>query len=113
MPRELTKAQRRRVRELAALAHERELAAELAHLEPAFAQWRSGEIDVHALNDLIHTFHQGPSRTLYVRYVSTSLHHLAVADAVARGVVSESELGAEVLKLLSDDIAYLRERESA
>jgi len=65
MFRDMTKAQRRRLGQLAAIAHERELAVELAKVEAEFLRWRSGEIDVHELNDSIHAFHQGPSRKLY------------------------------------------------
>ena len=50
----LTKAQRRRLRELGTLAHARELSTELAKVESAFARWRSGEIDGFDVSDEIH-----------------------------------------------------------
>jgi hypothetical protein len=43
----LTKGQRRAIAELAGIAHERELSAELAKLEADFERWRAGEIDPH------------------------------------------------------------------
>jgi len=43
MRRDLTKAQRRRIRELAGIAYDRELSRELTDLEQEFARWRSGE----------------------------------------------------------------------
>ena len=42
---ELTKAQRRRLRELGGMAYQRELSAELSNLESEFRRWRAFEID--------------------------------------------------------------------
>lgn len=109
--REMTKAQRRHLRELAATAHERELSVELGKLETDFARWRSGEIDAHQLSESIHAFHQGPSRKLYTRYTDTD-PDFSVAAAVVRGILSESDVGAEMLELLARHLSFLRERES-
>jgi hypothetical protein len=63
-----TKANKRKLRELAGMAYRRELGAELSKLEEEFARWRSGEIDPFELSDRIHRFHDGISRDLYVLY---------------------------------------------
>jgi hypothetical protein len=97
---DLTKAQRRRLTELAALAYQRELDAELGKLEAEFRRWRSGELSPHELSDLIHAFHNGPSRELFSRY-DRKFRDLAVAGAVRRGVLSEVEVGPEILSLLA------------
>jgi hypothetical protein len=47
---ELAKSQKRCLRELAALAYERELGTELGKVEAEFGRWRRGEIDAHALS---------------------------------------------------------------
>jgi hypothetical protein len=75
----LTKGQRHRLRELGTTAHAREPSTELAKVEAAFARWRSGEIDAFDLNDVIHRFHDGPSRQLYTAYGSD--FELPVANA--------------------------------
>ena len=97
--RDLTKAQRRELRRIAGLAHDRELAAALATVEEQFRRWRSGEIGPQDLNEAIHRFHQGPSRQLWLRY-SDGLVEFAALDAVQRGVVAASEVAPEVLDIL-------------
>jgi hypothetical protein len=108
--REFTKAQRKRLRELGALAYERDLAAELAQLEAAFRRWRAQELDAFELSDLIHRFHQGPSRELFSKYDHANID-FAVASAIHRGLLTEAEAGSEVVELLRSDLAFLRERE--
>ena len=95
----LTKSQRRRMSELARLAYQRDLDAELGNLEAEFRRWRARELSPHDLADLIHAFHQGPSRRLYSKY-DQSIREFAVADAVRRGVLTEVEVGPEILALL-------------
>ena len=103
--RDLTKSQRRAIRDLAALAHTRELSAELTRLESAFARWRASEIDPHELSNLIHAFHQGSSRKLFVAY-SDSAPTLPVASAIARGIISESEVPEHVRDFLGPAISF-------
>jgi hypothetical protein len=77
-----SKANRRKLRELAGKAYARELGAELSKLEAEFARWRGGEIDPFELSERIHRFHDGISRDLFVLY-----RDLAPAYAVARAIV--------------------------
>jgi hypothetical protein len=107
-----TKQQRRKLRELAALAHERELAQELGQLEADFRRWRAKELDVHELNDRIHQFHQGPSRKLYTRYSVTDLD-MTVASAIVRKVISEAEAGPEITRLLQRFIDFATVQQQA
>lgn len=55
---ELTKAQRRVVRELLGESHEEELAAALAGVEEALSEWRSGKILSSEANKRIHEYHK-------------------------------------------------------
>jgi hypothetical protein len=102
------KIQRRRIRELAALAHERELARELGAVELEFSRWRRGEIDAHELREIIHTFHNGPSRRLYSVY-NGDLLEMAVGAAIARGVLAEEEVPPEMIEVLRRHIDFARE----
>ncbi len=97
--RDLTKGQRRELRRIAGLAHERELGSALTAVEEQFRRWRSGEIGPHDLNDAIHRFHQGPSRQLWLQYQDGPVEFAAV-HAVQRGVVAADELAPEVLEIL-------------
>lgn len=107
MTKELSKSQKRRMRELAAIAYDRELAKELTFVEDAFARWRRGEISVHDLNHKIHEYHSGPHRELYVHY-SGSRTDLIVAGAIVRGVIAESEAGPEAIEALRGTIEAIR-----
>jgi hypothetical protein len=49
--RSFSKAERREIRRLAGVAHERELSNAAADLQARFADWREGRIDVFALNE--------------------------------------------------------------
>ncbi len=105
---DLTKSQRRRIRELAGTAYDRELSRELGKLEHDFTLWRRGEIDAHELSDRIHRFHQGPNRRLFSIYTGSDLE-MAVAAAIARGTVTEDEATAEVVDLLRGSIEFARQ----
>lgn len=102
---ELSKAARKAIRDAAGLAYQRELCAALEDLGSQFAKWESGEINAFELSDLIHEFHQGISRELFKRYDGTSVPDFAVAGAVLRGSIKESEIpeaGREhVMKIVS------------
>ena len=93
-----SKAQARRIRELGAIAYERELSSALATLEQEFSTWRSGKIDAFALERAIHKFHQGPARELFSQYDGRMLD-LAVAAALNHGVLSAEEVGHELRAL--------------
>ena len=107
MRRELTKSQRRRIRELAGIAYDRELSLELTNLEAEFGRWRSGALTAHDLDQKIHELHQGPNRLLFTTYTGTALE-LAVAAAIANGVLTEAEAGPEMLEILRGGIQFAR-----
>jgi len=109
MKQDLTKAQRRRIRELAGIAYDRELSRELAVLEGEFAQWRSGSIDAYELNERIHRFHQGPSRQLFNTYTNSPFD-LVIAAAIANGIITEAEAGPELMELFRGWIKFASER---
>jgi hypothetical protein len=100
-----TKANQRKLRELAGVAYTRELGAELSRLEEEFARWRSGEIDPFELSDRIHRFHDGVSRDLYVLYGRFSPES-AVARAVALKVLQEAEVPSEILAALERPLEF-------
>jgi hypothetical protein len=104
----LTKAQKRELRRLAATAHERELAVAVTALENEFNRWRRGEMDVFALNEQIHKYHDGVSRELYKRYVLGE-PQWAVAFAVRRGVLQEKELTREMLSYIGGLVEFFVE----
>ena len=106
--RSFTKTERREIRRLAGLAHERELSSAVADLQSTFEQWRNGKIDVFALNDQIHKYHDGISRELYKKYAMGETHW-SVASAIARGVLRESEVLPTLMENLQSVIELARE----
>lgn len=83
------------IRKWAGIAYERELAVATKSLMAEFQRWEGGEIDVFALNDKIHEFHHGISRTLYNRHTSRD-GTLGVACGLRSGVLKREEVGDEV-----------------
>jgi hypothetical protein len=89
---EPTKAFKRAIRELAAVAHERELTSALEALYQQFSSWRNGKIGPFDLTEAIHRFHNGVARDLYNQYSSGAMLEAAVAGAIIRGTISEGEI---------------------
>ncbi len=102
---EPSKRTKRLLREQAAIAHERELKRALASLAEAFHRWENGDLSTCALSNLIHEYHDGPSRQLFLQY-RHPLHDSAVARAIATGVLDRKEVPAEVMDHLARAIEY-------
>lgn len=96
---ELSKEQRRRLRELASVAYERELSGELPSLEDDFKRWRTGEINAFDLSAAIHAFHQESARDLFKKYNANV--EVAVAQAIHFGILSKDEVGAAIAEHLA------------
>ena len=97
------KAIRRKTREFADQAYEEELRRALAPLADAFERWKVGAASSVEISDLIHEFHQGPSRQLRGTYTALKPDAL-VARAVAVGVIARKSLPPEVAASLTDEI---------
>jgi hypothetical protein len=106
MSQELTKAQKRRLRDLAGLAYGRELAAASEALLGEFHRWNNKEIDVFELNEKIHEFHNGISRALYGRYVGMD-PKFGVAHAIQSGVLKRVEIDDDIFALVSGMVEVL------
>ena len=100
---EVPKRIERLLREYAAKAHEVELRRALEPLASAFQRWSSGGLSSGELSELIHDFHQGPARELFVRY-NQPHHGPDVAHAVATGILDKERLPPELLDHLRDTI---------
>ena len=83
------KASRRKTRKLADQAYEEELGRALAPLAEAFERWKVGAASSVEISDLIHEFHEGPSRQLRGTYTALKSDALvARAVALAKGTRS-------------------------
>jgi len=109
---EIPKHIKRALRELAARAHEAELARELAALEAEFSRWRSGEVTAFDLNEAIHRFHHGASRELYLTY--TQPHPKgAIASAIHAGILDRTQIAPDVLEELAGALSMYEGSNSA
>ncbi len=102
---DIPKRVKRLLRECAAAAHEEELRRALLPIAEAFKRWEQGELGSGDLSELIHRFHQGPARDLYLRYDTTHLE-APVAYAIATGVLDREAVPAEVLNHVAGMIQF-------
>src|SRR2546425_883413 len=100
---------KRLLRECAAAAHKEELRRALLPIAEAFKQWEQGGLGSGDLSELIHQFHQGPARELYVRYDTNQLE-ATVAYAIVRGVLDRKAVPPEVLDHVAGMIRFYEER---
>ena len=96
---------RRLLREYAAAAHEEELRRALLNVAEAFKRWERRELGSGELSEIIHTFHQGPARDLWVRYNTAHLE-MAVAYAISSGVLARETIPADLLDHLAGAIEF-------
>jgi hypothetical protein len=97
------KQKRQKLRELADQAWEEELRQALTPLAEAFERWKVRAASSFEISDLIHEFHQGPSRKIWSTYQSLKPDSL-VARAVALGVLPREGLPAELADSLAQQI---------
>lgn len=102
-----SKGQRRRLRELAALAYKNELEGHLEKLWGEFRRWKAGEIDPWELEEAVHRFHNGAARQLYGIYRDLD-DDILVGAALAKGNLSREEVGEELFALLESIIKIYR-----
>jgi len=103
---------KRLLREYAAVAHEEELRRALLPVAEAFKRWERQELDSGELSAIIHTFHQGPARDLWVRYNTTHLD-MAVALAITTGLLSRDAVPAELLDHLAGPMRFYEEEQAS
>ena len=110
MPSDIPKALRRQMNELVDTAHELALRAELTKLDQQFARWRGGEINSFELAELIHKFHDGPNREIYIRFSDRRGSRLAsiAAFAIHNGFTGEKAVPPEVLNYVAKILEFYR-----
>jgi hypothetical protein len=106
--RDYPKQVKKHLRELVGLAYEAELKLALTQLAEQFDAWRENKISSGKLSDLIHEYHQGPSRELFNLYDNAPIDIL-VASAVARGLLKEEDVPAEVLLHIQNALEFARQ----
>ena len=104
-----SKGIRKKFRELANLAWQRELDRDIASLAERFDEWRKKKIDCFELNELIHKFHNGPSREIWKKHNYFDADAIT-AMAVASGILKREEIPQDILQYIETEIElYSRE----
>jgi hypothetical protein len=67
-----------------------------------------GWLSIYELSDLIHQYHQGPSRELY-NLCNNAPIDILVASAVVRGLLKEEDVPAEVLPYIQNALEFARQ----
>ena len=88
---EFSKADNRRLRELAGDVYEAEVHRLLAQLDQQFDAWRKGTLASSELLQKIHEFHQGESRALWSMYQGLK-PDMVVARGLALNLISEDKV---------------------
>ena len=106
---ECSKRMRGVLRQLAGIAHDRELRRLLNALDGSFARWRKGEMSTGDLAAEVDDFAKGPGRRrLSQRYSTDSIVHMNVAQAIVRGLLTQQEVPADVHVALERAIEFYR-----
>jgi hypothetical protein len=88
---DITKSEKKRIRQLADLAWDRELRIELQKIAAAIEEMKNGQLTPFDVTDRIHKFHNGAARDLYNQF-SHSLPWLAVCRAHLDGVLTDDDI---------------------
>ena len=104
----LAKKQQKHIRDMAAVAYEREITAALDSLFAVFQDWKQGRITPFALDEKLHQYHDGIARELYKRY-SGGKPDMAVLLALANGVLKVEELNEDCRALYRERLDSIRE----
>ena len=96
---EVSKQTRKRLRELKAIAHAKEIEIHLLKISNKFEDWKNKKIDCWDLCDQMHQFHNGIQRDLFNLYNATGTNDmLAIARALALGIIKKEDIPTEVVE---------------
>jgi len=104
---QMSKATKRRLRELAGIAYERELRKALQPVEQALADMHAGKRNAFEVSEVIHQFHQKPARELWIRYARSSLE-MAIHSALFENVITPEEIPEEARQWFVERVEYYR-----
>lgn len=105
---DFNKKQKKHMKELAALAYEKEMNSALHALSREFEKWKNSEIGPLELNDKVHQHHNYKAKELYKIY-DMGIPELAVARAIARGIINEEEVKENCLQFLERMVEMFKE----
>ncbi len=84
---DMTRSQKRHLRELADQCYEIEMSKALEELYENFKKWENKEISTWALNEKIHQHHNGKALDMYKTYEQLNDPIISVAQAIKKGIL--------------------------
>jgi hypothetical protein len=84
---DLTKSQKKHLRQLAGQCYEKEMSLALETLYEDFQKWKKLEITAWDLKENIHKYHNGTARDLWKLYEQMNDPGFAVSLALAKGII--------------------------
>lgn len=102
---DMTKSQRRHLKELAGRAYECELSRAIDSVHQEIQRWKNNEISCWDVDQKIHSYHDNEARSLYKTYVMLNEPRVAVAQAIAKGILDIAEVKEDCRPLLDGLIA--------
>ena len=112
---DLTKSQKKHLRQLAGQCYEREMSLALEALYKDFEKWKKSEISPWDLNDKIHVHHDKTARELWKTYEQMNDPSFAVSMAVAKGIIQIEDVQEncrELVERMVEAYELLREKSS-
>jgi len=102
----MSKRTEKKLRDFAALAHERALARALDKLYAEFELWRNGTLNAFDISQSIHEFHNKTGRKIYSFYAGAE-PRLVVSATVRDEILTREEVGDELLSELGPTLELL------
>lgn len=107
---ELSKQTRKQLRKLLATAYARELEQHLFNLSRKFDDWKDKKIDCWDLNDHIHKFHDGISRSLFNSYNARGVDDVyMISRALYKGLLRKEEIPTEAIDIVEHSVHVFSE----
>ena len=107
----MNKKQKKKIKELAHLAWQREIDKELNSLSKGFEKWKNKEIDSADLVELIHKFHNGSARQIWVKYNNSNLEEILIF-AVASDILKKEEIPENIYNTIKEKIGIITKQSS-
>lgn len=106
---ELTKKNKKQLRELMIKAYAKELNELLVALSKKFDAWKNHQIDCWELEELIHKFHNSHAEKLFNYYNSKVDPILIISRALAQKLIQKEEIPDETLPYVERCIHLFKE----
>ena len=107
---DLSKKEKRELRELVGQCYEQHLEEHLEELYEDFQKWGGKHIGAVELTDRIHKFHDGAARELYKMYIMTP-PEIAIIYAIRNKIITKDELETNIIKKLASHLELLEKHD--